>query len=87
MDELKWEMLAEISGRIEAELIKSFLEAEGIEVQLFQEGAGQDLYPVTFGPLAMVQVFVPNDKINDARIILDNYNSQGDEFGAEEENN
>lgn len=87
MDELKWEMLAEISGRIEAELIKSFLEAEGIEVQLFQEGAGQDLYPVTFGPLAMVQVFVPNDKINDARIILDNYNSQGDESGAEEENN
>ena len=84
MDELKWELLTEISGRFEAEMLKSYLEAEEIEVQLFQEGAGQDIYPVTFGPLAMVQVFVPNDKINDARSILESYNSQGDESVAEE---
>lgn len=84
MDELKWELLTEISGRFEAEMLKSYLEAEEIEVQLFQEGAGQDIYPVTFGPLAMVQVFVPNDKINDARSILESYNSQGDESEAEE---
>jgi len=86
MDELKWELLTESSGRFEADLLKSYLEAEGIEVQLFQEGAGQDIYPVTFGPLAMVQVFVPNDKINDARSILENFNSQGDDSSAEEEN-
>lgn len=85
MNELKWELLTEISGRFEAEMLKSYLEAEGIEVQLFQEGAGQDLYPVTFGPLAMVQVFVPNDKINDARSILDSYNSQGGDPAAEDE--
>jgi len=85
MDELKWELLTEISGRFEAEMLKSYLEAEEIEVQLFQEGAGQDIYPVTFGPLAMVQVFVPNDKINDARSILESYNSQGGESEAEEE--
>jgi hypothetical protein len=76
MDELKWELLSEISGRLEADLLKSYLEASGIEVQLFQEGAGQDLYPVTFGPLAMVQVFVPNDKISDARDCLESFNSQ-----------
>ncbi len=86
MDELKWELLTESSGRFEADLLKSYLEAEGIEVQLFQEGAGQDIYPLTFGPLAMVQVFVPNDKINDARSILENFNSQGDDSSAEEEN-
>jgi len=85
MDELKWELLTEISGRFEAEMLKSYLEAEEIEVQLFQEGAGQDIYPVTFGPLAMVQVFVPNDKINDARAILESYNSQGGDPEAEEE--
>ena len=85
MDELKWELLAEVSGRFEAEMLKSYLEAEEIEVQLFQEGAGQDIYPVTFGPLAMVQVFVPNDKINDARSILESYNSQGGDSEAEEE--
>jgi hypothetical protein len=85
MHELKWERLTETSGRFEADLIKSYLEAEGIEVQLFQEGAGQDIYPVTFGPLAMVQIFVPIDKIKDARIILETYNSQGDESTTEEE--
>jgi len=87
MDELKWDLLTELSGRFEADLLKSYLEAEGIGVQLFQEGAGQDIYPVTFGPLAKVQVFVPNDKINDARSILENFNSQGDDSSTEEENN
>jgi hypothetical protein len=85
MDELKWELLTETSGRFAADLLKSYLEAEGIEVQLFQEGAGQDAYPVTFGPLAMVQVFVPNDKINDARTLLETFNSPGDESGSEPE--
>jgi hypothetical protein len=85
MDELKWELLAEISGRLEADLLKSYLEASGIEVQLFQEGAGQDLYPVTFGPLAMVQVFVPSDKISDARACLDSYNSPVGDLDSEPE--
>ena len=75
MDELKWELLVEISGRPEADLLKSYLEASGIEVQLFQEGAGLDIYPVTFGPLAMVQVFVPSVKISDARAGLESFNS------------
>lgn len=85
MDELKWELLTETSGRFEADLLKSYLEAEGIEVHLFQEGAGQDIYPVTFGPLAMVQVFVPNDKIKDARSLLETFISPGDELGSEAE--
>jgi hypothetical protein len=83
MNDLKWERLIEISGRIEADLLKSYLEAEGIEVQLFQEGAGQDLYPVTFGPLSEVQVFVPGNKINEARELLKTYNSYGDEKGPD----
>ena len=85
MDELKWELLTEISGRMEADLIKSYLEAEGIEVQLFQEGAGQDIYPVTFGPMAMVQVFVPNDKLNDARSLLETLESQDDDTESKQE--
>jgi len=70
MDQLKWELLVELYGRFEAELLKSYLEAEEIQVQLFQEGTGQDIYPVNIGPLAMVQVFVPKEKIEDARILL-----------------
>ena len=87
MVELKWELLTEISGRMEAELIKSYLEAQGIEVQLFQEGAGQDVYPMTFGPMAMVQVFVPNDKLNDARSLLDSFESQGGDTESKPKDN
>jgi hypothetical protein len=78
MDQLKWELLAEIHGRFEADLLKSYLEAEGIEVQLLQEGTGQDIYPVNFGPLAMVQVFVPKEKMEVAQKILETYKSEED---------
>jgi hypothetical protein len=83
MGELKWAMLVEMEGRFEADLLKSYLEAEGIPVQLFQEGTGQDIYPVNFGPLAMVQVFVPGDKIDAAQIILQSYKSLGDDNTAD----
>ena len=76
MDQLKWELLAEMHGRFEADLLKSYLEAEGIEVQLFQEGTGQDIYPVNFGPLAMVQIFVPKEKMEAAQKILETYKSE-----------
>jgi hypothetical protein len=78
MDSLKWELLTEVYGSLEADMLKSFLEAEGIPVQLFQEGAGRDIYPVNIGPLAMVQVFVPKERIDDARILLESIES-GDE--------
>ena len=83
MDQLKWELLAEIQSRFEADLLKSYLEAEGIQAQLFQEGTGEDIYPVTFGPLAMVQVFVPKEQIAAARIILDSYKSSDGEDNPE----
>ena len=76
MNQLKWELLAEIHGRFEADLLKSYLEAEGIAVQLFQEGTGQDIYPVNFGPLAMVQIFVPKEKKEAAQKILETYKSE-----------
>ena len=34
---MKWEVLTEVQGRLEAEFLKSYLEAQGIEVELFQE--------------------------------------------------
>ena len=36
MDELKWELLTEVQGRLEAELLKTYFGAYGIEV-LFQD--------------------------------------------------
>ena len=58
MSEMKYEMLAEIYGRMEAELIKSYLEANEIDVELFQESIVQIIYPTTIDQLGKVQVFV-----------------------------
>ena len=71
MDELKYELLAEVYGRMEAELIKSYLEAHGIDVELFQESIGQNIYPTTIDSLGNVQIFVSKDKIEEAIELLE----------------
>lgn len=73
MDELKWEVLTEVQGRLEAEFIKSFLESQGIEVELFQESIGHHIYPVTVDGLGRVQIFVPKEQAKEARILYQEY--------------
>jgi hypothetical protein len=73
MDELKWEILDEVQGRLEAEFIKSYLEAEGIEVELFQESIGHHIYPVTVDGLGRVQIFVPKEQAKEAREMYQSY--------------
>jgi hypothetical protein len=73
MDELKWEVLTEVQGRLEAEFIKSYLESQGIEVELFQESIGHHIYPVMVDGLGRVQIFVPKDQTQEARQILEQY--------------
>ena len=73
MDELKWQKLTETNGRLEADVLKSYLEAGGIQVELFQEAVGHHIYPVTIDGLGLVQLFVPNDQIETAREILAEY--------------
>lgn len=70
MDELTYENIADVNGRPEAELIESFLEAHGIDVELVQESIGHSAYPVTIDGLGHVQVFVPKIKIKEARELL-----------------
>jgi hypothetical protein len=71
MDELKYELLAEVYGRMEAELLKSYLEAHEIDVELFQESIGQNAYPTTVDMLGNVQIFVSKDKIKEALELLE----------------
>lgn len=73
MDELKWERLTEVYGRLEAEGIKSYLEAEGVPVELFQEAVGHHIYPVTVDGLGRVQIFVPREQATEARALLEAY--------------
>ena len=75
MDELKWEVLTEVQGRLEAEFIKSYLEAHGLDCELFQESVGHHIYPVTINGLGRVQIFVPKDQSQEARELLDEYNN------------
>jgi len=73
MDQLTWELLTETNGRLEADLLKSYLEAYGIPVEMFQESVGQNAYPVTLDGLGRVQLFVPKEKASEARTLLEEY--------------
>lgn len=74
MDELKWELLTEVQGRAEADVLKAYLLGNGIEdVELFQEALGQHIYPTTLDILGNVQVFVPKEQAAEAQVLLEEY--------------
>ena len=75
MEELKWELLTEVQGRLEAELLKTCFEAYGIDVELFQESVGHHIYPVTVNGLGRVQLFVSKEQAREAHQLLDEYNT------------
>jgi hypothetical protein len=74
MDTMKWERLIEVQGRLEAELIESYLEANGVDVELIQESVGHSAFPVMIDGLGRVQIFIPKEKSQEARDLLKEYN-------------
>jgi len=85
MNEMRWEKLTEVYGRMEADILKSYLEAEGIQVELFQEAVGHHIYPTTVDGLARVQLFVPREAIAQARDILAAYQAGAEPTSDKEE--
>jgi hypothetical protein len=75
MDELKYELLTEVFGSMEAELLKSYLESHEIDVKIFEESLTHDIVPVAFG---RVQVFVEKEKIERAQKLLEEYENATD---------
>ena len=75
MDRLKWELLTEVQGRLEADLLKTYFEAYGIDVELFQEAVGHHIYPVTINGLGRVQLFVSKEQEEAANSLLNEYNT------------
>ena len=67
MDEMKYEKIAEANSRAEAEVIESFLEAEGIDVELIEESISHTAYALA---TARVEIFVPNEKVKQALKLL-----------------
>jgi hypothetical protein len=76
MDELTWAKLTEVYGRMDADVIQSYLEAEGIETELFQEAVGRLIYPTTIDGLAKVQIFVKKEELEEARKLLEHFNDE-----------
>jgi hypothetical protein len=74
MNEMKWELLTEVQGRLEADLLKSYFAAYGIDVELFQEAVGHHIYPVMVNGLGRVQLFVSKEQAMGAHRLLDEYN-------------
>lgn len=67
MDELKYEKIGEANSRAEAEVIESFLQAEGIDVELVEESILRSAYVF---PIARVDIFVPKEKAKQALKLL-----------------
>ena len=65
MSDESWEVVTEVSGELQASLLRNLLEAQGIKVFLNQEGAGR-AYGLTLGPLGEVQVMVPEHQSQEA---------------------
>jgi putative signal transducing protein len=57
-----------VSGSFSAHLLAARLHSEGIDVQL--RGALDSPYGLTMGAMARVDVFVPEDQLDDARLVM-----------------
>ena len=75
MDEMKYTQLVEVLGRWKAEIIESYLKAEGIDVVLIQDSISQSTYGNPFAPM---QVFVPKAGLQQARKLMENFEASED---------
>lgn len=66
---MNFKKVAEAQGITEAEIIKSFLEAHGIPVELKYESIGKVLGLTTDG-LGAVKILVPEDKEDEAKKLI-----------------
>jgi len=72
MTEEKWEVLEEVAGDFQAQILSGLLESQGIQTVLSQEGAGR-VYGLTVGEFGKVQILVPSRLYEQARQVLDDY--------------
>jgi hypothetical protein len=69
-----WEVVDEINGDLQAEILRGMLEAQDIQVWLSQEGAGKAM-GLTIPIFGKVSIMVPSHQAERARAILDDYYS------------
>ncbi len=82
MDDENWEVIDQVAGDLQAEMLRGLLEAQGIQVWLSQEGAGKAI-GLTIPTLGLVQILVPSRQVDQSRSLLEAYYSgalEGVEF-------
>ena len=82
MDEMKYEKIGEANSHAEADIIESFLKAEGIDVELFDESITHSAYSMA---MARVQIFVPKEQAEQARELLKGFDDIKPKAQDEEE--
>lgn len=83
----KFVSLDTVEGKLQAEIIRSMLEAQGIETMLSQESAAS-IYGLGVGPMAEVEILVRGDQLEEARTLVAAYNQgtlEQDEFNLDSE--
>jgi hypothetical protein len=73
MSDKEWVTLLQVNDRLEAEIIKDALEAQGIPAAYFQEGVVQFGCPVSVGAMSAVEICVSNDRLEEAEAWLEAY--------------
>ncbi len=59
MGESTWKSIISVQGELQAEVLRGLLEAQGIPVNLSQEGVAR-AYGLGVGPLSEVEIMVPD---------------------------
>ena len=67
---MKWVSVFSAAGLLEADMLKAFLEAQGLQVFLSQESVGKTL-GLSAGRLGEVEVLVPEEQVVDAKRLID----------------
>jgi len=79
----EWEVLTTTIGEPQAQLVASFLRAEGITVQ-FKSQVPPSVYPVLVNGLAEVQILVPAADLDRAQEALAAFEAGGDDDHGED---
>ena len=73
-----WELVAEVARRYEAELMAGRLRASGIDARVIDKSFRQEPLP-TVRSFAIVRVYVPADRAEEAQRILEDPGAPSDE--------
>ena len=83
MTEKQWVAAGTASGELQAELLRGLLEAQGIPARLSQEGLAR-VYGFTVGPMAEVEILVPDHQLSEALAVLESYKAGDFELDDED---